>query len=58
MPSSALMAPMSRNFVEGIEQFAAAHGVDRVAFKRGERKATSTSSGSPEKRGVAFEAAE
>ena len=38
VPSSALMAPMSRNFVAGIERFAEAHGVDLVAFKRGERK--------------------
>ena len=38
VPSSALMAPMSRTFVAGIERFAEAHGLDLVAFKRGERK--------------------
>ena len=34
VPSSALMAPMSRNFVAGVERFAEACGVDLVAFER------------------------
>ena len=38
VPSSALMAPMSRGFVAATERFAEREGVDLVAFKRGERK--------------------
>ena len=38
VPSSALMAPMSRGFVAGIERFAERAGVDLVAFERRERK--------------------
>ena len=38
VPSSALMAPMSRGFVDRIERFAQREGVDLVAFRRGERK--------------------
>ena len=38
VPSSALMAPMSRGFVDRIERFAEREGVDLVAFRRGERK--------------------
>lgn len=36
--SSALMAPMSRAFVEGIEAFAAREGIDLVTFRKRERK--------------------
>jgi hypothetical protein len=36
--SSALMGPMSREFVKGIEAFAEREGVDLVEFKKGERK--------------------
>ena len=36
--SSALMAPMTRAFVRGIERFAASEGVDLVPFRKGERK--------------------
>lgn len=38
VPSSALMAPMTRGFVQAIEAFAQEEGVDLIAFKRGERK--------------------
>ena len=38
VPSSALMAPMSRNFVAAIERFAERTGVELVAFGRRERK--------------------
>ena len=38
VPSSALMAPMTRNFVAAIERFAEQEGVELVAFKRRERK--------------------
>ena len=38
VPSSALMAPMSRGFVAATERFAQREGVELVAFKRGERK--------------------
>jgi len=36
--SSALMAPMTKKFVERIEQFAESEGVDVVQFRRHERK--------------------
>ena len=38
VPSSALMAPMSRNFVAAIERYAERAGVELVAFGRRERK--------------------
>lgn len=36
--SSALMAPMSREFVQSIERFARAEGVELVGFEKGQRK--------------------
>ncbi|MCY4112018.1 MAG: hypothetical protein OXF96_08775 [Chloroflexi bacterium] len=38
VPSSALMAPMTRRFVAAIERFATREGVDLVRFERHERK--------------------
>ena len=38
MPSSALMAPMTRRFVAALEAFAKREGVDLIRFERGERK--------------------
>ena len=38
VPSSALMAPMTRSFVAAIERFARRRGVELVTFRRGERK--------------------
>ncbi len=38
VPSSALMAPMTRRFVSAIERFAQREGVDLVRFERFERK--------------------
>ena len=38
MPSSALMAPMTRRFVAAIKGFARQAGVEIVSFRRGERK--------------------
>ena len=38
VPSSALMAPMTRSFVAAIEAFVAERGLDLVTFERGERK--------------------
>lgn len=38
VPSSALMAPMTRAFVDAIEAFVAERGIDLVTFERGERK--------------------
>ena len=38
VPSSALMAPMTRRFVSGIERFAQRQGIDLVRFERFERK--------------------
>ena len=38
VPSSALMAPMTRRFVGAIEGFAAREGIEIVSFRRGERK--------------------
>jgi len=36
--SSALMAPITKAFVEGIESFAKREGVDVITFRKGERK--------------------
>jgi hypothetical protein len=36
--SSALMAPMSRRFVAGLERYAQAHEIEMVQFRPGERK--------------------
>jgi hypothetical protein len=36
--SSALMAPMTRKFVESVEAFAQREGIELITFKRGERK--------------------
>jgi len=36
--SSALMAPMTKKFVDSIEAFAAREGVELITFKRGQRK--------------------
>jgi len=36
--SSVLMAPISRDFVQSIRDFAEHHGIDQVRFKKGERK--------------------
>ena len=38
VPSSALMAPMTRTFVAAIEAFARDQGIDLISFQRGERK--------------------
>ena len=38
VPSSALMAPMTRRFTESLERFARDRGVDVVTFGKGERK--------------------
>ena len=38
VPSSALMAPMTRRFVEAIERYARRNGISIVTFRRGERK--------------------
>ena len=38
VPSSALMAPMTRSFVASIERFARDEGLEIVRFSRGERK--------------------
>ena len=38
VPSSALMAPMTRRFVSAIERFAQRQGIDLVRFERFERK--------------------
>ena len=38
VPSSALMAPMTRAFVEAIKRFADHNRIDIVSFRRGERK--------------------
>jgi hypothetical protein len=38
VPSTMMIAPMSRRFVEAIERFAATTGVDLVTFKKGQRK--------------------
>ena len=36
--STALMAPMTAAFVTGVEGYVAAHGLDLVRFKQGQRK--------------------
>ena len=38
VPSSALMAPMTRAFVAAMERYAQSEGVDLIRFRRGERK--------------------
>ena len=38
VPSSALMAPMTRRFVSALERYAQREGVDLIRFDRGERK--------------------
>ena len=38
VPSSALMAPMTRRFVSALERYAQREGVDLTRFERGERK--------------------
>ena len=38
VPSTVMVAPMSRRFVEAIERFVEAEGVDLVTFEKGERK--------------------
>ena len=38
VPSSALMAPMTRGFVKSIERFARREGIDLIRFERFERK--------------------
>jgi hypothetical protein len=38
VPSTTMVAPLSQRFVEAIERFAAAHGVDVVTFEKGQRK--------------------
>jgi hypothetical protein len=38
VPSTLMVAPMSQRFVEAIERFVAAEGLDLVTFKKGQRK--------------------
>ena len=38
VPSSALMAPMTRAFVANIERYARDHGIDLIRFEKGKRK--------------------
>ena len=38
VPSSALMAPMTRRFVAAVERYAERNGISIVTFRRGERK--------------------
>ena len=38
VPSSVLMAPMARHFVDAIKGYAERDGIDIVSFRRGERK--------------------
>ena len=38
VPSSALMVPMTRRFVDAIKSFAVRNGIEIVSFRRGERK--------------------
>ena len=40
VPSTTMVAPLSKRFVEAIEHFATTQGVDVVPFEKGERKAT------------------
>src|SRR5438552_2914006 len=38
VPSTAIVAPMSERFVDGIERFVDAEGLDLVTFEKGQRK--------------------
>ena len=38
VPSSVLMAPMTRAFVDALKRYAQSEGVDLIRFRRGERK--------------------
>src|SRR5215204_6134707 len=38
VPSTVMVAPMSQRFVEAIERFVAAQGIDLVTFEKGQRK--------------------
>ena len=38
LPSSALMAPMTKSFVRNIENFAKREGIDLILFKKGQNK--------------------
>jgi hypothetical protein len=38
VPSTMMVAPMSQRFVEAIERFVAAQGIDLVTFEKGQRK--------------------
>ena len=38
VPSTAMVAPMSRTFVDAIERFVEMTGVDLVTFEKGQRK--------------------
>lgn len=38
VPSTAMVAPMSKRFVEAIERFVAREGIDLVTFEKGQRK--------------------
>jgi hypothetical protein len=38
VPSTVMVAPMSQRFVDAIERFVAAEGLDLVTFKKGQRK--------------------
>src|SRR5579864_1339176 len=38
LPSAALMSPMTRSFVAGLENFAARQGIELVRFEKGQRK--------------------
>jgi hypothetical protein len=38
VPSTVMVAPMSRQFVEGIERFVTTEGLDLVTFEKGQRK--------------------
>jgi hypothetical protein len=40
LPSAALMSPMTRSFVAGLEDFAARHEIPLVQFEKGQRKDT------------------
>jgi hypothetical protein len=40
LPSAALMSPITRSFVSGIEEFVARHGIPLVRFSSGQRKDT------------------
>ena len=38
VPSTTMMAPMTKRFVEALEQFAATAGVDLITFEKDQRK--------------------